>query len=438
MRKEFVTIIIIAFIAYMIKSNLISEVSANYKTGEDVQFYIVSDPHHLSKKLYDDGEAFKTYVENGDKLLQYTGEILDAVKDEIAENKPDFLVVSGDLTCNGARENHIDLAKKFREIEQLGTSVFVVPGNHDMNNARACYFEGEEAYQTDNVSDNDFIQIYDEFGFEEAISRDENSLSYLAAPYDKLWLLMLDSTKNYPYMGGEISESTLDWMLECAEMARKESAKIVAVMHHSLVDHSEIINDGYTIDYSMEVSEYLIQCDIDIVLTGHIHLQDIKVNEIDGNKIYDIATSSLAVYPNQFGEMNYSIEKGYEYTAKRLNMETYAVNHNILDRNLLNFEDFSEDFFITNCCQKQRDYIEELEYLTNDEKAKLFKIVSEMNKMFFSGYRNEALRYITEDEDFRILEGIEPCFLKSYVMAILEDDKADNNILKVPIDTTIK
>jgi hypothetical protein len=61
-----------------------------------------------------------------------------------------------------------------------------------------------------------------------------------------------------------------------------------------------------------------------------------------------------------------------------------------------------------------------------------------MNKMFFSGYRNEALRYITEDEDFRILEGIEPCFLKSYVMAILEDDKADNNILKVPIDTTIK
>ena len=41
------------------------------------------------------------------------------------------------------------------------------------------------------------MEIYKSYGYNEAISRDENTLSYLVKPYKNLWLLMLDTTKDY-------------------------------------------------------------------------------------------------------------------------------------------------------------------------------------------------------------------------------------------------
>ena len=66
----------------------------------------------------------------------------------------------------------------------------------------------------------------------------------MAAPAEDVWLLMLDSAKykrnkvlNAPEMGGEISAKTFDWIKECANLAKENNAELIAVMHHSLMNH---------------------------------------------------------------------------------------------------------------------------------------------------------------------------------------------------------
>ncbi|WP_326906814.1 metallophosphoesterase [Sedimentibacter sp. MB31-C6] len=429
MKKTILLILVCIIIFFLVNPDIISQMAFKIKFGDDLILYVVSDLHYLSEKLYDNGEAFNKYVESGDKLLQYTEVFLNVFKEKVLENKPDFVVFAGDLTSNGSKVSHMDLSDKLSEIEDSGTKVYVIPGNHDLNNTRSIYFDKEEVHRSENISNEDFVDIYGQFGYNEAAFRDKESLSYLAKPNDKVWLLMLDSTKPYPYSGGRLEKSTLEWVKECSNLAKEEDVKMIAVMHHSLVDHSKIINFNYTIDNSKEVVELMHKSDIDIVLTGHIHLQDIKSNEYEGRTLYDISTSCISIYPHQFGQLSYSPWEGYEYKTMKLNMEEYAKTNNMKNESLEKFEVYSENFFKVNCCKNQKNCVEDIESLSEDEKAKVVETVSEMNKMYFAGYRNEALNKITETEGFKLLESIEDCPVKRYAMAILNDERADNNIL---------
>ncbi|MPN47068.1 hypothetical protein SDC9_194668 [bioreactor metagenome] len=55
-----------------------------------------------------------------------------------------------------------------------------------------------------------------------------------------------------------------------------------------------------------------------------------------------------------------------------------------------------------------------------------------MNKLYFAGYRNELLNHLKELEGFKLLESVETCPVKNYAMAILNDERANNNVLFIP------
>lgn len=403
------------------------------QTGDEFNFYIIADPHYMSRKLYDDGEAFKSFIQSGDKIFQYSVELLDALCEDIILNRPNFIVIAGDLTCNGTKESHIDLSKKLQEIVNKGIGVYVVPGNHDIQSEKAMYYFGDKVSKAISISKEEYIEIYSNFGYDDAVSFDENSLSYLVKPTEDVWLLMLDSTIDNEAQAGSLKRGTLDWIAECSNLAKTSNSKMIVVMHHSLIDHSKIINENYTINNSNEVLDVFHKSDVEIVLTGHIHLQDIKSDQVDENKLYDIATSSLAVYPHQYGEMMYSPDKGYEYKTYRLNMEQYAEKHKLKDPNLIKFNDFAVEFFINKCCKNQRSCIEGLSQVNEKEKEEVFKVVSEMNRMYFAGYRNEALEELTKMEGFKLLNNLPACPIKAYVLAILNDEMTNNNVLFVPV-----
>jgi len=419
------------FVRIFVLNQVISP--AVIQTGEEFNFYIISDLHYMSRKLYDDGEAFKRFLQSGDKIFQYSVELLDAFYEDVLINKPNFVVIAGDLTCNGTKESHMDFANKLQKIENEGISVYVVPGNHDIQSENAMYYFGDITSKAKSVTKEEYIQTYSKFGYDDAVSFDENSLSYLAKPTEDIWLLMLDSTIENEPQGGSLKNGTLEWIHECSNVAKTNNSEMIVVMHHSLIDHSKIINENYTINNSDEALDVLHKSDVEIVLTGHIHLQDIKSNKIDGNKLFDIATSSLSVYPHQYGEIIYYPDKGYEYKTSRLNIEQYAAKHKLTDPNLINFNDFSAEFFITKCCKNQKKCVEGLEQLNENEKKEVFKVVSEMNRMYFAGYRNEALEELTKMDGFKYLENLETCPIKNYVMAILNDEMTNNNILFVPV-----
>ena len=110
---------------------------------ESKRIILMTDIHYLSPSLNDGGEAFTRMVEHGDgKLVNYVEEITDAALDEVVNQEPDVLILSGDLTLEGEKESHEDLAEKLRQVEDAGISVVVIPGNHDINNTRAAGYRG--------------------------------------------------------------------------------------------------------------------------------------------------------------------------------------------------------------------------------------------------------------------------------------------------------
>lgn len=418
------------------------------RIGPDRQFsfLVVSDIHHLSKSLYDNGKAFDNFLTSGDgKLLEYTGELFDALIEEAGDVKPDFLVITGDLTCNGELKSHMDMVGKLKTVENMGTCVFVLPGNHDIQNPWAnSYVENEEIPEA-TITAEDFIKLYSPYGYDEAISRDDASLSYLAMPVSDTWLLMLDSSDykrnvdmKYPEKSGVLLPETLEWIEHCAKLAKENNARLIAVMHHSLIDHSSLVNQGYTVKNSDEALELFYKYGIELVLTGHIHLQDIKTKKQNDRIVYDIATGSLSVYPHQYGRIEFKPGSGYLYSTKKLDMANWAVSNNITDEKLLDFENYSASIFEEQCCKNYSNCLKQLEQLPENEKETAISTFSAMNRLYFAGYRNDALKVAVDPAGFRILENMPECFTKAYVRSMLDGERRDNNSISIEVYAKIK
>ena len=411
-------------------------------SGENITFFIAAEPHHLSKNLYDQGEAFDWFINSGDgKLLTYTDEIFSALTLDIKNEEPDILIVPGDLSCNGEKESHLEMAKKLAAIEDLGTNVYVIPGNHDIANPWAREYKGDKMLETEIINEEDFVHIYKSFGYDEAISSDSDSLSYLAAPSEDLWILMLDTSKydrnhvlNAPEMGGTLSSSTLNWIRECSKLAEENKAKIIVAMHHSLMDHSNLVNEDFTIDNSEEVLNALIDCHIQLVLSGHIHIQDIKYYTRDEDTIYDIATSCLTSYPNQYGILEFDPNSGYNYYTKNIYMDGWLEENNSNDENLINFRKYTRDFFWTNSYNKYYDSLLEISQFSDEEMKAISTTIASLNLRYFGGYRNQELYDLIESEGFQILMDTAPCFVKSYAMSMYDDLFTNNNKIFIPLE----
>ncbi len=117
----------------------------------------------------------------------------------------------------------------------------------------------------------DFREIYGDFGYQDAISCDPNSLSYMAETPDGTWLLMLDSCQyengnkggRYdPYRNLQLDEEILD-------QAWYEERNVIAVAHHNLLDESRIYEEDCTIEHSDELERFLDDWDVELFLSGH-------------------------------------------------------------------------------------------------------------------------------------------------------------------------
>ena len=435
MKKTIVIIGVVVLVFIIASAYLTPQEVPMINLDESINMYIVADPHYMSEKMTEDSETYNNYLSSVDRMMKYTGVFLDVIEDEVKKNEPDIVVFPGDLTNNGSRVNHQEFEKRLKRLKKAGAKVYVVPGNHDLNNEKALYFKDDKILLTESINEEEFVDIYSSYGYEEAIARDENTLSYLVNPYQNLWLLMLDTTKDYPEPGGYLNRDTLNWIVECSEMAKEAGAEMVVVMHHNLLDHSDIIWEDYTLDNNTSAINTFHEIGIQVVLSGHIHIQDYKTHTSveKGNTIYDIATSSLPVFNHQYGQLTFSPSSGYDYETVKLDVEKYAIDNNLEDENLLSFNEYSEKFFVDNLCSTHKKSIELLE-IPDNEKAEVFHTVKEMNKKYFSGYRNEALKELQESKGYKIVEGLDECFIQEYIMGMIKDENADNNKLHIPIN----
>lgn len=359
---------------------------------EPPYFIIASDLHYQSPLMTDFGEAFQNFVRNDDgKVVEYVDSITDAFLAETAGKQPDALILSGDLTQNGEKVNHEELAKKLRLLESQGVPVVVIPGNHDINHPSAASFGGTEKKKADNINAEEFYSIYREFGYDEAMDRDENSLSYIYQADERYWLMMLDSCQYDPEnkIGGRIRKETLLWMEKWLERAREEQVMVIPVAHHNLLKESTLYPEDCTLENAVQVIDLLEQYGLPVYISGHLHLQRVKKHGNGGPSqaeesygIYEIVSDSMVIPPCQYGELRWQEDGSVQYETCPVDVAGWAASQGITDENLLNFPQYSGDFLIETV---QNQVYGALSAIPNDRKLHMAKLYGQINSAYCAG-----------------------------------------------------
>ncbi len=283
----------------------------------DTSFMVISDTHVYPVELGIEGEAFEAYLNQDRKLLRESQEIMIAAKNMILEEKPGFVLISGDLTKDGEKVSHEWLAGVLEELRSEGIPSYVVPGNHDIQNPHAVKFEGANETRVPTVTPQEFASIYQNFGYGKALERDPSSLSYLAEPVPGLWLLAMDSCKyddnlelGYPVTSGSFTQARLNWIESILIKARKENKAVIGMLHHTVTeqyDSQRRFFPEYVIDHDQEITNLMLTYGVRMVFSGHYHAHDITVRRGTGGQyLYSLMTGSLVTYPNPVRMVNIS------------------------------------------------------------------------------------------------------------------------------------
>jgi hypothetical protein len=273
----------------------------------DATFAVISDIHTYDSSLGSSGAAFEKVMMSDRKLLLDSLDLLDFAIDEIISAGVGFVLVAGDLTKDGELVNHRIAAQKLKKLMDANIAVFVVPGNHDVNNPDAVKFSGDTHEAVPSVSAEEFAQIYGDFGYNTALMRDSDSLSYVVQPVEGLWLLALDACRyreNVPgkheIVSGKISQKTADWIAEVLREAENNNKAVMAMIHHGVVEHwngQAKLHPDYLIRDFANFGKFLASWNVRLAFTGHYHAQDIVRKDFNGKFIYDVETGSLVTAP---------------------------------------------------------------------------------------------------------------------------------------------
>ncbi len=398
---------------------------------------IATDIHYLARDLTDMQKSYEYTADHGDgKVMKYIWEITDAFIEEVKAEKPDVVILEGDLTYNGEQESHIELAGKLESIEEAGIPVIVIPGNHDINNPEACRFEGESIISTESITPQEFEEIYDEFGYSEAVSRDPASLSYIYQINDKTRALMLDSCQYDPknLVGGMIKDDTYSWIEEQMEEAWNLGMNVIPVAHHNLLDESEVYLQDCTIEHSEQLIDQLESWEVPLFLSGHLHVQHYKRSH-DDSGIYEIVTGSLSTPPCLYGILEYGAKGTFNYHTKSLDMKAWAEKTGNTDKNLLNFSAYGKKYLskvFYNQAQDEFKCFNSFQGLTEYQRDMMAKVYAELNTACYEGKVADIREKVMAKQGYKMWqeEGY-PSILSQYLEWITADGARDYNTLSV-------
>ena len=278
---------------------------------------IASDLHYIAPELTDGGPGYQQILKNGDsKFMPYVEEITDAFLDEVLADPPDVVLLTGDLTFNGAEISHRHLAGKLQRLEDAGIPVLVLPGNHDVYNENAALYRGGSFERVPFADSESFAGIYRDFGPGEALSADSDSLSYVWQLNEQVWIMMLDENTAHDFCG--LSDRSFQWIEAQLQKAREEGRFVLVAGHQNVFQHS-IFRGGYVIQGAQRLQELLRRYGVPLCLSGHLHTQHV----LSEDGLTEIATSALCSYPCQYAVL--TAEDGrLRYGTRRLDLAAWA------------------------------------------------------------------------------------------------------------------
>lgn len=309
---------------------------------------IVADPHYYDPSLGTTSEDFQKALAGDRKMFVECKSINDAAIAMIKNEDVDFVVVAGDLTKDGEKINHEKFAAYCAEIEASGKKVYVVPGNHDVNNPHSYkYPDGAAKTSEPTVTAAEFEQIYNDFGFADAIARDPNSLTYVVEPQNGIWLIMMDPCNyddRFPDISrtaGKFSEDNLLWIKNKISEGVDAGKTVFGCMHHGIVEHfpsMDMIFEDYLVRDWKTIAQDFASLGMRVVFTGHHHATDISKLEDGGDYIFDVQTGSLVTWTSPYRVVNFDSE------SKIMQIENILIEDISYDLSGVDFQTYAEEF----------------------------------------------------------------------------------------------
>jgi 3',5'-cyclic AMP phosphodiesterase CpdA len=168
--------------------------------------------------------------------FHFVSNLLNRAIVEINEMDPDFVMVTGDLTNEGFRQQYSAVRAYLNNVECERMSV--IPGNHDSRNVGYVHFE-------------------DFFG-------SRNNAEYLPG----VTVVALDSSQ--PDLNeGRLGRQNYRWMAE--KFSNPDDFKIVA-LHHHLLPLPGAGRERNIIEDAGDFLQLLVEQGVDLVLSGHKHV----------------------------------------------------------------------------------------------------------------------------------------------------------------------
>lgn len=311
---------------------------------------------------------------------QYSSELADALLWDVQKQDADMLLLTGDL-CNGGKIfRHEALTEKLRRLQETGTEVYVLPGNHDLA----------------PVTQTEFRALYGAFGYDDAFSRDAASLSYCVVR-DGLMLMMLD-TAGYSVSAADlpgqtlpdssepyVSQQTLAWVKAMLKTAVEQNLLVLPAGHYNLLSpySSDDSNKGYYVENGGLLTALLADAGVPLYLSGHTHQR--AVYQKYG--LTELVTEFLLGYPTAYSVLDVG-NSTIRYTPRRIDVDAWAEETAQSDPVLLGFSQWQQD-------ELRRYSLDNITYMSQrnpllpEEKTKAAEFFYRVMDSYWSGNLSE-------------------------------------------------
>ena len=266
-----------------------------------VSFYLLTDTHYYENSLGVEGKAFEEYMKKEQYFMKESSAITVSTFKRIAEDKEtDIVIIPGDVTKNGELESHKSFIRELYKLRESGKKIFLITAGHDYGDSFA--FKNDEKIDVEGADFESLTEMYKDFGCGDAIAFDEPTHSYVAQITDGIRMLgICCDSPNQPK--GAMDERLMAWAKEQLDKAKADGCSVFAICHYPIIPSVpvfDLVGDAKIKEWR-KVAAFLADNGVELVLTGHMHIQ--SINEFyseKGNRLIDVCTSCLVGSPAKY------------------------------------------------------------------------------------------------------------------------------------------
>ena len=289
-----------------------------------IKFYLVTDTHYFENKLGAGGEAFEKNMLTEQYFVKESHAIVSSVFDKIIEDKEtELIIIPGDLVKNGEKESHDSFINELYRLKENGKKVYVITAGHDYNDS-AYILKDDGRVPVQGTDYDELCQMYRDFGYKDAIAIDEATHSYVAEVVNGVRMLAVCcDSKGQPK--GAMDDRLMTWAKEQLDKAKADGCSVFAICHYPIIPPVpvfDLVGDAKIKDWR-KVASFLADNGVELVLTGHMHIQ--SINEFyseKGNRLIDICTACLVGSPAKYRKI--TIDENSVLKVKSLDVPDFG------------------------------------------------------------------------------------------------------------------